>query len=294
MQQRKLGPNGPSVGAIGIGTGPLCIPENRLSVEDAIGVLSRAATLGVTLWDTADAYCKDEADMGYGDYLCQQAFASLPSELRERVIIATKGGTIRPNNRWERNARPEYLKSAIDASLRALQTDCIHLWQLHAPDAITPFADSIGAIAEAKQQGKIRLVGLSNVSAAQIEEAAAIVPIASIQNHYSFHSRGPEQDGVLDKCRELGLALLPYSPLGGMDDAKQLGQTGVLAEVAKQLNASPQQTVLAWLLHKYDGMIPIPGMSRIESLEENGKACEITLTGEQLEQLNAAIELKTN
>ena len=288
MQQRQLGPNGPTVGAIGIGTGPLCIPENRPSLEDAIGVLSRAATLGLTLWDTADAYCKDEADMGYGDYLCRKAFAALPTELRGRVIIATKGGTVRPDNRWERDARPEYLKSAINASLRALQTDCIDLWQLHAPDATTPFADSIGAIAEAKQQGKIRLVGLSNVSAAQIEEAAAIVPLASVQNHYSFRSRDPEQDGVLDKCREMGLALLPYSPLGGMDDAKQLGQTGVLAAVAKQLNASPQQTVLAWLLHKYDGLIPIPGMSRPKSLEDSAKAHDIILTIKQMEKLNAA------
>jgi aryl-alcohol dehydrogenase-like predicted oxidoreductase len=288
MQQRQLGPGGPTVGAIGIGTGPLTIPDNRPALEDAVRVLTHAATLGVTLWDTADAYCKDEADMGYGDYLCQKAFAALPAELRERTIIATKGGTVRPDNKWERDARPEYLKSAIDASLRALQTDCIDLWQLHAPDGKTPFADSIGAIAEAKQQGKIRLVGLSNVSAAQIEEAAAIVPLASIQNSYSFHYRGPEQDGVLDKCRELGLALLPYMPFGGMDDAKALGQTGVLAAVAKELNASPQQTVLAWLLRKYYRMIPIPGMSRIESLEANAKALDISLTERQVEKLNAA------
>jgi aryl-alcohol dehydrogenase-like predicted oxidoreductase len=288
MQQRQLGPQGPSVGAIGFGTGPLTIPSHRPSLEDAVRVLSRAATLGVTLWDTADAYCKDETDMGYGDYLCQKAFAALPAELRERTIVATKGGTVRPDNGWERNARPEYLKSAIDASLHALQTDCIDLWQLHAPDGKTPFADSIGAIAEAKQQGKIRLVGLSNVSAAQIEEAVAIVPLATIQNSYSFHYRGPEQDGVLDKCRELGLALLPYSPLGGMNDAKNLGVTGVLADVAEELNASPHQTVITWLLHKYDRMIPIPGMSRIESLEDSAKASGISLSEEQREKLDAA------
>jgi aryl-alcohol dehydrogenase-like predicted oxidoreductase len=288
MQQRQLGPNGPTVGAIGFGAGPLTIPDNRPSLEDAVRVLTHAATLGVTLWDTADAYCKDEADMGYGDYLCQKAFSALPAELRERVIVATKGGTVRPNNQWGRDSRPEYLKSAIDASLRALQTDCIDLWQLHSPDGKTPFADSIGAIAEAKQEGKIRLVGLSNVSAAQIEEAAAIVPLASIQNGYSFHSRGPEQDGVLDKCRELGLAFLPYMPFGGMDDAKKLGQTGVLAAIAQELNASPQQTVLAWLLHRYDRMIPIPGMSRIESIENNVEAAGITFTVEQMGKLNAA------
>jgi aryl-alcohol dehydrogenase-like predicted oxidoreductase len=288
MHERQLGARGPSVGAIGFGTGPLTIPADRPSVEDAVRVLSRAAALGVTLWDTADAYCKDEADMGYGDYLCQRALSALPAELRERVIVATKGGTIRPDNRWERDARPEYLKSAIDASLRALQTDCIDLWQLHAPDATTPFADSIGAVAEAQQEGKIRLVGLSNVSAAQIEEAAAIVPIATVQNSYSFHYRGPERDGVLDKCRELGLALLPYSPLGGMNDAKDLGRTGILAALARELKASPHQTVLAWLLHRYDRMIPIPGMSRIESLEDSAKAADITLSGEQMEKLDAA------
>jgi aryl-alcohol dehydrogenase-like predicted oxidoreductase len=288
MQQRQLGPDGPAVGTIGLGTGPLTIPDNRPSLEDAIRVLTHAATLGITLWDTADVYCKNEADMGYGDYLCQKAFTALPAELRQRVVVATKGGTVRPDNRWERDSSPDYLKSAIDASLRVLQTDCIDLWQLHAPDGKTPFADSIGAIAEAKQQGKICMVGLSNVSARQIEEAAAIVPLASVQNSYSFHYRGPEQDGVLDKCRELGVAFLPYSPFGGMDDAKSLGQTGVLASVAQELNTSPQQTVLAWLLHKYDRMIPIPGMSRIESLEKNVKAADIVLTGDHIEKLNAA------
>lgn len=289
MQQRQLGPDGPSVGAIGFGTGPLTIPANRPSLDDAVGVLTHAATLGVTLWDTADAYCKDEADMGYGDYLCQKAFAALPAGLRDRVIIATKGGTTRPDNRWERDASPEYLQRAIDASLRSLQTDCIDLWQLHAPDGKTPFADSIGAIAEAKKQGKIRMVGLSNVSLAQIEEASAIVPLATVQNSFSFHSRGPEQDGVLDKCRELKLSLLPYMPFGGMDDAKKLGQTGALAATAQELDASPQHIVLAWLLRKYDRMIPIPGMSRIESVENNVEAASITLTDEQFEKLNASI-----
>src|SRR4028119_497579 len=105
MQQRQLGPDGPTVGAIGIGTCPLTLREDRPSLEDAVRVLSHAATLGMTLWDTADAYCKNEADMGYGDYLCQKAFSTLPSELRDRVIIATKGGTVRPNNGWERDAR---------------------------------------------------------------------------------------------------------------------------------------------------------------------------------------------
>jgi aryl-alcohol dehydrogenase-like predicted oxidoreductase len=288
MQQRQLGPDGPHVGAIGLGTGPLCFPDDRPSIEGAVHLLTHAATMSVTLWDTADAYCQTESEMGYGELICQKALAALPTELRARVIVATKGGTTRSGGRWERDSSPEYLKSAIDASLRTLKTDCIDLWQLHAPDSKTPFADSVGAIAEAKQHGKIRLVGLSNVNVMQIEEAAAIFPLTSIQNSYSFSSRNPEHDGVLEKCRELGLAFLPYSPFGGMDDAKNLGQTGILAAVAAELNASPQQTVLAWLLQKYEKMIPIPGMSRIQSLEDNVKALNITLTSEQFEQLNAA------
>jgi len=290
MEQRQLGPTGPAVGAIGLGTGPLCIPAGRPSLEDAVRVLTHAATLGVTLWDTADAYCKDEADMGYGDYLCREALSRLPAEMRERVIVATKGGTVRPGGRWERDASPEYLKSAIDASLRVLQTDRIDLWQLHAPDSRTPFIDSIGAVAEAQQQGKIHLVGLSNVSMAQIEEAVAVLPIATVQNHFSFGSREPEQNGVLQKCRELGLAFLPYSPLGGMDDAKKLGETGVLAEIASELDATPQQVVLSWLLRKYDRMIPIPGISRIESLENSAKAVGVPLNREQIERMDTAVD----
>lgn len=289
MQQRQLGPFGPQVGAIGLGTGPLSIPDNRPSVEDVVHLLKRAAESGVILWDTADAYCQDESEVGYGERLCQKALSALPGDLRERIVIATKGGSVRPGGNWEQDGRPEHLKSAIDASLQALQTDCIDLWQLHAPDSKIPFADSIGAIAEAKQQGKIHLIGLSNVSVAQIEEAMAVLPFASVQNQYAFNHREPEQDGVLDKCRELGLTFLPYSPLGGMGSAKDLGEMRVLSEIAGELNASPQQAVLAWLLHKYDNMIPIPGVSRIESLENSAKAAEIVLTSDQFERLDATV-----
>jgi aryl-alcohol dehydrogenase-like predicted oxidoreductase len=204
------------------------------------------------LWDTADAYCQDESEVGYGETLCQQALAALPTDLRERIVIATKGGTTRPGGRWEQDGSPEHLRAAIDASLKTLQADSLDLWQLHAADDKVPFADSIGAIAEAKQQGKIKLVGLSNVSAAQIDEAMQIVPLASVQNRYAFDHREPEENGVLEKCRELGLAFLPYSPLGGMGGAKAMGQSGAMAAIAQEIGASPQQVVLAWMLHKYD------------------------------------------
>src|SRR5687768_17509475 len=129
MNQRQLGPSGLSVGAIGFGSGPIAIPENRPSQTEVTRLMARAAELGVTLWDTADAYCQDDSEMGYGERICQAAKAALPSDLRDRVVIATKGGTIRPGGSWSQDGRPDYLSGAIDASLKALQTDCIDLWQ---------------------------------------------------------------------------------------------------------------------------------------------------------------------
>ena len=288
MQQRQLGPNGPYVGAIGLGNNPTASFTNRPSMEDSVKLLIHAAELGVTLWDTADAYCLDDTDIGYGEWMCRNARAALPTDLRERIIIATKGGTVRPEGGWEQDCSPEHLREAIDASLKALETDCIDLYQMHRPDDKVPFADSIGAIAEAQQQGKIRFVGLSNVSADQIDEALAITPIASVQNSYGLLNRGAERDGVLVKCRELGLAFLPFGPLGGVAGAKDLGKTGPLADMAKELNLSPQRIALMWLLQKYERMIPIPGVSRIASIEDCAQAAAGVLTTGQIEILNNA------
>jgi aryl-alcohol dehydrogenase-like predicted oxidoreductase len=288
MQQRTLGPDGPAVGAIGLGTGPIAAFANRPTPTDSVRVLARAAEVGVTLWDTADAYCYDESEIGYGERIVAQARAALPADLRERIVVATKGGTIRPEGRWEQDGRPEHLRAAVDASLRALQTDCIDLYQLHAPDAKVPFADTIGAIAEAYNAGKIRRVGLSNVSPEQIDEAVAIVPIVCVQNQYSLGHRKPEQDGTLEKCRELSLAFLPYSPLGGVSGAKEMGHRSTLVDVAEESGASPQAVALAWLLSKYERIIPIPGVSRIETIEDSARAADLTLSNEQIKTLDAA------
>lgn len=287
MKQRTLF-DGLHVGAIGLGTGPICVRENRASFEEAAQLLTRAAELGVTLWDTADSYCTGEDDFGYGEEVTAHALSTLPHELRERVIIATKGGTMRPGGSWSAIGRPDYLQSAIEASLRRLKTEQIELWQWHTPDTKVPFAESIGAIAKAHEQGKIRLVGLSNVSPEQIDEARQIVPIASVQNRYGFHHREPERDGVLDKCRELGITFLPYSPLGGAGDAQTLGNNEVLSQVAQELGVSPQSVVLAWLLAKYDKMIPIPGVSRTETLEDCAAASQLVLSSEQQRRLDNA------
>ena len=288
MQRRELGPNGPMVGAIGLGTNPLASFTHRPSMDEAVRLLARAAELGATLWDTADAYCLDDTDIGYGEWMCRNARVSLPADLRERIVIATKGGTVRPDGGWEQDCSPEHLREAIDASLLALQTDCIDLYQIHRPDDKVPFADSVGALANAHAEGKIRLAGLSNVSAQQIDEAMKIVPIASVQNCYGYGNRGPETDGVLDKCRELGLAFLPFSSFGGVAGAKGLGESGALADVARELGISPQRVVLAWLLQKYERMIPIPGFTRMESIADCAAADEVVLSQGHIARLDVA------
>lgn len=288
MKQRILGSSNLSVGEIGLGGMPMSVKSDRPSEADAIRLIHRATELGMTLWDTADAYCLDDTETGHNEELLGRAKAQLPADLRERVVIATKGGHIRPEGRWDQDARPASLRSALDASLKALGTDVIDLWQFHRPDPKVPFADSVGVFAQAHEAGKVRFVGLSNVSPGQIEEALALVPIASVQNQFSPTHLAPERDGSLDKCRELGIAFLPWSPLGGMGGAKGIGQNQTLARIANELGISPQRVVLGWLLAKYDRLIPIPGASRIESVEDSAHGGDVVLSGEQVEQLNGA------
>lgn len=288
MQQRNLGSAGPLVGAIGIGGMPMSVSRERPEQSQAVQVLVRATELGMTLWDTADAYCIDSSETGHNERLMAAAKAALPADLRERVLIATKAGHVRPEGRWDRDGRPEHLRSALEASLRALNTDCIDLWQFHRPDPKVPFEDSVGVFAQALEEGKARYIGLSNVSPEQIELALSIAPIVSVQNQLSPTHLDPERDGSLAKCREKGLAFLPWSPLGGIGGAKGIGEQGPLAQMSRQMGVSPQRIVLAWLLAKYEGMIPIPGASRVESVEDSALGGEVQLAPEQCQALDAA------
>ena len=288
MKQRFLGASNLAVGEIGLGGMPMSVKSDRPSEADSIKVIHRAAELGMTLWDTADAYCLNDSETGHNESLLAKAKASLPTDLREKVIIATKGGHVRPEGRWVTSGSPDHLRQALEASLRALDTDVIDLWQFHRPDPKVPFADSVGVFAEALEQGKVRYVGLSNVSPEQIEEAMKIVPVVSVQNQYSLTHRAPEKDGSLEKCRELGLAFLPWSPIGGIGGAKDIGSNETLASIASELGISPQRVALAWHLSKYQYLIPIPGASRLESVEDSAHGGDISLTGEQIERLDNA------
>ena len=286
MKQRQLGPNGPFVGEIGLGGMPLSLKEDRPSEAEGAQVLLAAFGVGMNFWDTADAYCWDDSETGHNERVFALAYSQMSPADREKLIIATKGGHVRPNGEWKQNGRPEHLRAAIDASLERLGLEQIPLYQLHRVDPNVAIEDSLAPIVEAKNAGKIAYIGLSNVSVAQIEAALKLAPIASVQNRYSLEVRDPENDGVLDFCARNGISFLPWSPLGGIGAAKDKGVSAAQT-LAAEIGVSPQQVALAWLLSKDAKLIPIPGVSRAQSALDSAQAGEITLSAQQLKQLEA-------
>ena len=211
----------------------------------------------MTLIDTADAYCLDGSEVGHGERLVRKALDAWSGD-RGRVLVATKGGHTRPGGDWALDGRPEHLRQACEASLRALGVEAIGLYQFHRPDPKVPFLESVGAMAELKAAGKVRLVGLSNVSVDQIKQARQVVEVASVQNEFSPRFRRSE--GELAFCAAQRIAFLPWSPLGGIGRGRDLGgRHAAFAEVAAAHGVSPQQVALAWELAKAPVVIPIPG-----------------------------------
>ena len=248
-------------------------PPDRDAAKE---VLRRAVELGVNFIDTADAYGPNVSEELIGE-----ALAPYSSD----VVIATKGGLTRPNpGDWTPDGRPDHLREAVEGSLRRLQLEAIPLYQLHRPDPQVPFEESIGALAELRDAGKIQHVGLSNVSVEQLRSAQKIVPIVSVQNRYNLADRSAE--AVLDECSAQGIAFLPWFPLATGNLAEE---DGPLAEASRRHdNASPGQLALAWLLHRSPIMLPIPGTSSLAHLEENVAAASIELTDEEFEALSKA------
>src|ERR1700758_1408419 len=237
-------------------------PKNR---QEAIAVLRQAVELDVNFIDTADSYGPNVSEE-----LIAEALFPYPAGL----VIATKGGWNRPGpNQWTHDATPDHLRKAVEGSLKRLRLDRIDLYQLHIPDPVVPFDASMETLAELRRQGKIRLIGLSNVTQEHIERARKIVPIVSVQNRYSFADR--EWDYVVDYCERSGIVFIPWFPLGA---GKVAGQ--VLDRIAQAHGVSPTQIALAWLLHRSPNILPIPGTSSIEHLEQNFAAGSIRLTKE--------------
>jgi len=268
-----------SVNRLGFGTmrltgegiwGP---PRDR---KKALAVLRRAVELDVNFIDTADSY---------GPNVSEELIAEALFPYPEGLVIATKGGWDRPGpDQWTHDASPAHLRKAVEGSLKRLRLDRIDVYQLHTPDPVVSFDASVEALAELRNEGKIRLVGLSNVTREHIERACRIVPIVSLQNRYSFADR--EWDYVVDYCERNGIVFIPWYPLGA---GKVAGD--VLNAIAKAHKASPKQVALAWLLRRSAVMLPIPGTSSIEHLEENVGAASVELTEEEYERLAAVPEL---
>ncbi len=238
--------------------------------EGAIDVLRRAVELGVNLIDTADSY---------GPAVSEELIAEALHPYPEDLAIATKGGLTRPGpGRWDADCRPERLKRCCEESLKRLKVDTIDLYQLHTIDPKVPYAESVGALAELRDEGKVRHVGISNVGVAQLEEAQRIVQVVSVQNRYSMSARDSEQ--VLEACARDGLGFIPWFPLnaGSVDG-------GPVEEIARAHEATPMQVALAWLLQHSPVMVPIPGTSSAAHLEENVAAASLTLSADELEQL---------
>ena len=234
-------------------------------------VLRRAVELGVNFIDTADSYGPET-----NESLIAQALYPYPKDL----VIATKGGLLRPNPRsWVPDGRPNHLRRAVEGSLQRLRLERADLYQLHAPDPNVPFMDSIGALADLKRSGKIRHIGISNVTVAQLEAARSIVPIVSVQNAYNLRNRTSED--VLSECERLGIAFLPWYPLGGKRGLKALK----IKQVASRRGLTHAALSLAWLLAKSPVMLPIPGTRSIEHLEDNMAAGALRLAPEDFDDL---------
>jgi aryl-alcohol dehydrogenase-like predicted oxidoreductase len=283
MPTRRLG--GLQVSAIGLGEMPMSL-AGRPDEAQSVRTIHAALDAGVTLIDTADAYCIDQSEVGHGERLVAKALAAWPGD-RDRVLVATKGGHTREGGEWGLDGRPEHLRDACEASLRALGVEAIGLYQFHRPDPKVPFAESVGAMAELKAAGKVRLVGLSNVSVDQIRQARQLVQVASVQNEFSPRFRRSE--GELAFCAAEKIAFLPWSPLGGIGRGRELGgRHRAFGEVAEAHGVSAQQVALAWQLAKAPAVIPIPGSSRPETITDSAAAAGLRLSDDELARLDRA------
>ena len=282
MQQRTLGRR--SVSAIGFGAMPLSVDE-RPPRAQGIRALHAALDAGVTLIDTADAYCRDATDIGHNEALVAEALSAWSGD-RDSVVVATKGGHVRGGDgSWSVNGRPDYLRQACEASLRCLGVDRIDLYQLHRPDPDVPVAESVGALAELQAEGKVDQVGVSNLNIEQLDEARKVVEVVSVQNEFSpaFTTSAPE----IDYAAQHGLSFLAWSPLGGMGAAAGLGDRfPAFDDVADQLGVSPQQVALAWELDRSPAVIPIPGASRPETILDSIAAADLRLSDDQRRALD--------
>ncbi|SDQ86388.1 aldo/keto reductase [Quadrisphaera sp. DSM 44207] len=286
MRTRTIGDT--TVSAVGLGAMPMSI-EGRPDRERSIATIHASLDAGVTLIDTADAYHLHADEVGHNEELVAEALRTWGGDA-SAVLVATKGGHLRPGDgSWTIDSSPGHLKEAAQASAQRLGVDAIGLYQLHRPDPQVPYAESLGALAELLDAGTIRMAGISNASPEQIRQAQEVLGgrLVSVQNQFSpaFRSSEPE----LRLCEEMGVAFLPWSPLGGISSASELGSRhAAFAEVARARGVSPQQVTIAWMLALGERVVPIPGSSRPETARASAEAADLQLSADEVARLSAA------
>jgi aryl-alcohol dehydrogenase-like predicted oxidoreductase len=270
---------------------PLSI-EGRPDTDRALRTIHAALDAGVTLIDTADAYHLKAGEVGHNERLIAQGLATYGGDT-SGVLVATKGGHLRPGDgRWTLDGSPQHLREACEASLKALGVEAIGLYQFHRPDPKVPYAESVGAVKELRDAGKVQLVGISNANVEQIRLSVDILGgvgadgLASVQNEFSPAFRSSEDE--LRLCDGLGVAFLPWSPLGGSSKAGKLGERyDAFADIATAHDVSPQRVCLAWMLAKSPVVIPIPGASRPETIKDSAQAPTLSLSADEIARLDA-------
>jgi aryl-alcohol dehydrogenase-like predicted oxidoreductase len=308
MKTRKLGKHGPDVSAQGLGCMGMSEFYGQGDEKESIATLERALDLGITFWDTSDAY---------GPHTNEELIGRFLSGRRDAVFLATKFGIVRdPNDPAKRgiSGRPDYVRESVEGSLRRLNTDHIDLYYQHRVDTSVPIEETVGAMARLVEEGKVRYLGLSEASAESIRKAAAVHPIAALQSEYSLWTRDPETTGTLAACREHGIALVAYSPLGrgfltgaitrpddfaqddyrrqsprfmGENFDKNLAIVEKVRRFAADKGCTPGQLALAWVLAKGEDIVPIPGTKRVKYLEENAAADAVALSATEVAEIDA-------
>ncbi|MGN6093622.1 MAG: aldo/keto reductase [Luteibacter jiangsuensis] len=308
MITRKLGKHGPEVSILGLGCMGMSEFYGAGDEKESVATLERALELGITFWDTSDAY---------GPHTNEELLGRTLQGRRDQVFLATKFGIVRdPNDPMKRgiSGRPEYVRESVEGSLRRLKTDYIDLYYQHRVDRTVPIEETVGAMARLVEEGKVRHLGLSEASAASIRKAARVHPITALQSEYSLWTRDPETTGTLAACRENGVALVAYSPLGrgfltgaitkpedfaeddyrrvnprftGENFAKNLAIVDKVKKFAADKGCTPGQLALAWVIAKGDDIVPIPGTKRVKYLEENAGAVDVKLSAAEVADIDA-------
>ena len=281
---RRLGQTPIMLAPIALGAMPLSI-SGRPTESQAIATIHKALDLGVNLIDTSDAYCQDESDKHHNERLIHKALQQYSGDASQ-VLVATKGGLMRPNGAWTQNGNPQHLRKTIRESHAALGgQEPIDLWQYHSPDPNYSIKDSLTPAKEAVAEGLIRFVGVSNFSVEQIKRAREVVEIVSVQNQYNPWHRQPESDGVLEYCQTEGLTFLPWSPLGGSRRVKELSKVTAIATLAHEKQVSVYALVLAWMLAR-SCIVPIPGATKPESIADSVTAAQVKLTDQDVKAID--------